>query len=260
MRLRCIFALFFRRGAVMVAAMFKAPSSPIRGILFDKDGTLLDFTRTWVPLNRRAAMAAADGDPLLAERLLASAGHDPASDHVIPGSLLAAGDAAEIATHWVTMLPGIGLERLTERVDQIFAASAEEGVPIEAMAQVVRQLHERGYRLGLATSDSEAAAHGFLARCGLDQLFCYIAGWDSGHGRKPEPGMLQAFARAVDLPPKAIAMIGDSPQDMAMGRDGGAGLLVGVLTGTATPADLQPPADVVLPSIADLVALLDPEA
>ena len=28
----------------------------IRGILFDKDGTIIDYWRTWVPINREAAL------------------------------------------------------------------------------------------------------------------------------------------------------------------------------------------------------------
>ena len=31
----------------------------IRGILFDKDGTIIDYWRTWVPINREAALYAA---------------------------------------------------------------------------------------------------------------------------------------------------------------------------------------------------------
>ncbi len=31
----------------------------IRGVLFDKDGTLLDYWKTWVPINRTIAMFAA---------------------------------------------------------------------------------------------------------------------------------------------------------------------------------------------------------
>jgi phosphoglycolate phosphatase len=38
------------------------PSTTLKAILFDKDGTLVDFDRTWADTNRKAALIAADGD------------------------------------------------------------------------------------------------------------------------------------------------------------------------------------------------------
>ena len=69
----------------------------IRGILFDKDGTIIDYWRTWVPINREVALYAARGDKALADELLRLGGHDPATDRVTPGSPLAAGDFLDIA-------------------------------------------------------------------------------------------------------------------------------------------------------------------
>ena len=69
----------------------------IRGILFDKDGTILDYARTWVPINREAALHAASGDEALAAELLRAHGQDPDTGAVVGGSLLAAGSIAEIA-------------------------------------------------------------------------------------------------------------------------------------------------------------------
>ena len=71
-----------------------------RGILFDKDGTLLDFNRSWLPVYRHAALVFADGDAHLAERLLSDHGYDAGSSRFIGGSLLAAGNNRQIAVAW----------------------------------------------------------------------------------------------------------------------------------------------------------------
>ena len=49
----------------------------IRGILFDKDGTVIDYWRTWVPINREVALYAARGDHTVADELLGWAGTIP---------------------------------------------------------------------------------------------------------------------------------------------------------------------------------------
>ena len=73
---------------------------------------------------------------------------------------------------------------------------------------------------------------------------------------EPEPGMVHAFARATGVAEADIAVIGDSPRDLHMARAAGAGLVVGVLTGTSGAETLAPLADHVLDSIATLDALL----
>ena len=48
----------------------------IKGVLFDKDGTLLDYFNTWMPVNWEVARALAGSDEILAERLLVQIGYD----------------------------------------------------------------------------------------------------------------------------------------------------------------------------------------
>ena len=58
----------------------------IRGILFDKDGTLLDFEATWAPLYQRLALELAGDDTARARELLATFGLTGRESHR-PGKL-----------------------------------------------------------------------------------------------------------------------------------------------------------------------------
>ena len=100
----------------------------------------------------------------------------------------------------------------------------------------------------MATNDSEAPARQHIAAHGLTALFDFIAGYDSGHGAKPGPGMCLAFARQLGLDPSRVAMVGDSLHDLHAGRAAGM-RTIGVLTGMASASVLAPHADVVLPDI-----------
>lgn len=50
--------------------------SSIKGILFDKDGTLVDFQATWFAIGDLLALQAAGGDRGKADALMAAAGYD----------------------------------------------------------------------------------------------------------------------------------------------------------------------------------------
>ncbi|WP_319633563.1 HAD family hydrolase [Pelagibius marinus] len=229
----------------------------IEGILFDKDGTLLDYDATWAPLNKLAALEAAGGDAALAERLLQAGGYDPATDSHAPNSLLVSASNDVIAGSWAEML-GADPAHLTDRITAIFeASSAATAVAVPGMEAVLAALKGRGLALGVATNDSEDSAYASLEPFGVVEHFTYVAGFDSGHGSKPGPGMVAGFCEATGLAPDAVAVVGDSHHDMEMGRSAGAGLLVGVLTGTGGRDDLAPHAHHVLDSILELEALLD---
>lgn len=230
----------------------------IRGVVFDKDGTLFHYDATWLPVNRLAAQAVAGGDTGLAERLLVSAGYDPRRGKVRPDSPLAAGSAAELAALWAAQVPGRGAEELTALLDRIFEEQGlAHAAPVTDLAALFARLHDRGLALGIATNDSLAAATATVGRFGLVALVDFLAGYDAGYGVKPDPGVIRAFCAETGLEPREVAVVGDNLHDLEMGRRGGAGLVVGVLTGTGSHEVLAPVADRVLESIADLEGLLD---
>jgi phosphoglycolate phosphatase len=225
----------------------------IDGILFDKDGTLFDFRISWGQW-AAAFLPTIARDAEHAARLGTAIGFDAATLTFRPDSPVIAATAADIARAMAPLLDGIAIADLTDRIDASAAAAPmSEVVPLLPLLQGLRA---RGLRLGLATNDSEIPARQHLDNHGITDCFDFIAGYDSGHGAKPGPGMCLAFAAAQGLDPARVAMVGDSRHDLVAGRAAGM-RTIAVLTGIAVTADLSPLADVVLPDIGSIPGWLD---
>jgi phosphoglycolate phosphatase len=225
----------------------------IRGILFDKDGTIVDYWRTWLPVNREAALYAARGNEALAAELLRLGGQDPATDRITPGAALAAGDFMDIASAFAAHPDVAAASELVAGIEAVFVkGGARNTALIDGAHAAIAELHRRGFRLGIATNDSHAGLDASLACHDIMHLFDFAAGSDSGYGAKPGPGMALAFCQAVGLAREEVAVVGDAVHDLAMGRAAGLGLTVGVLSGTSAHDDLAPLADLIVTSVCEL--------
>ncbi|MDP6968174.1 MAG: HAD family hydrolase [Gammaproteobacteria bacterium] len=229
--------------------------SQIAGILFDKDGTLLDFYATWIPKGRALLAKLCDGDVTLMLRLMSLVGYDMHTNNIISGSILAAGNNLQIAQLWAKELK-LPVAELEVTINAEFAnATTPPSVAVDNLTVTLQRLQQMGYILGVATMDSEQGINTSMASFDCLHLFDFLAGYDSGYGSKPGPGMVQGFCQVMSLRPEQVMVVGDNTHDMHMGLSAGAGAVVGVLTGTSAAADLHE-ADYVLDSIADLPALL----
>lgn len=225
-----------------------------RGIVFDKDGTLLDFNRTWLPIYRVAADEFAAGDLTLAQNLLNRHGYDAETNRFIGGSLLAAGNNQQIAQAWAADLDQMErIDELGQRLNEIFRdQGARLATPVDRLAPTLKRLKQAGHRLGVATADSHQGILNTLRSFDVLDEFDFLAGYDSGHGVKPEAGMVLAFCAATGIEVENVVVVGDNRHDIEMGRNAGAGFCVGVLTGTSTRQELESIADVVLEGISGL--------
>ena len=227
----------------------------IKGIVFDKDGTLLDFHATWVPRARAAVMAVADGDETLALAMLQAVGYDANEKRVLGSSILAAGNNLDISLVWAR-LANKPVDQLEVLLNNMFATSDYgRSVPVKNLTLSLQHLADLGLVLGVATMDSEAGIKATLGEFNCLNLFDYAVGYDSGFGSKPGPGMVLGFCQQTGLRPEQVMVVGDNTYDLYMGQSACAGFNVGVLTGTSTRSELQVDADLVLDSISDLVAL-----
>ena len=231
-------------------------SGALAAVLLDKDGTLFAFQETWGPWGARLLRGlATDADHL--GRLAGALRFDLPAERFRPDSPAIAGTPDDQVAILLPHLPGWGAEALRAHV----AASSAEVAPVPAadLPALVAALRARGLGVGVATNDGIGPARRQLEAAGLGGAFDWVAGCDSGHGAKPAPGMLLAYARHAGLPPGRVAMVGDSTHDLEAAR--AAGMVgVGVLTGPAGREALAPHAEAVLDGVGDLLAWIDARA
>jgi phosphoglycolate phosphatase len=223
----------------------------IDGILFDKDGTLFDFNATWNVWAKNTIHDLAGAEPAVMARIALEIAFDLENGRFHPHSPVIAGTNREAAECMARALPG----RRVEEIEHLLMMSAADAplAPAVPLVAFLEDLAAQGIALGVMTNDTEYGARSHLRSAGVEGHFDFIAGFDSGHGAKPAPGPLLAFARHVGLSPERVVMVGDSTHDLLAGRAAGM-QTVGVLTGLAGHDDLAPLADAVLPDIGHLPA------
>ena len=226
----------------------------IKGLLFDKDGTLLDFDATWGQWAKGFLSDLAEGDDALAARMGKAMGYDLDAGVFAPSSPVIAGTADVAIDLLSPFLPHWERDALLAH-GNAKAAAAPLVAPCP-LPQLFDQFDAMGLPCGVATNDAESSAQAHVRELGLDGRFVRILGFDSGYGGKPAPEMLLAFSDHCGFAPSEVAMIGDSTHDLHAGRNAGM-IRVGVLTGPAIRTDLEPHADVVLDSVADIPRWLD---
>ena len=125
----------------------------------------------------------------------------------------------------------------------------------DGMADLLRNLTDAGWQLGVATGKSDRGLHSCLEHHGIKHLFVTLQTADR-HPSKPHPAMVhQAMAEAGTAADRTI-MIGDTSFDMEMGRAARC-RNIGVTWGYHSDNELrQYGADVIVNDMAQLGAAL----
>ena len=253
------------RAASTRAASLAARLAAIELLVFDKDGTLIDFHGMWCEwalqlgrdLERETGRA-------ISANLLERYGVNAKTKRTLAHGLLAATPMPRIREVTVGIVEAAGVP--SAEAERAVAASWRAPDPV-ALARPLADLPTlldglragrppgRGRRIAIATTDDRTPTLETIAALGLSERLDALVCADDGVRVKPEPDMVLHLCAQLGIAPAVTAVVGDSPSDLRMGRGAGAGLVIGVLSGVGRRDELTPLADVVVPSIAALEGL-----
>lgn len=207
------------------------PCIPIRAVVFDLDGTLVDSLPDLSDALNNALEEAGHPGGIPVE-LVRDSLHDG-----LNGSVRAALDHLGLPP---TLLPTIA-QRYARLYDE---QMARRTLPYPGVETMLTRLASSGIRLAVCTNKGEAQARQLLERLGLAARFDVVIGADTLPRSKPDPAPLQAALARLGGVEYLALMVGDSQVDLECAR--AAGLACAIHLGGygrfgpgAKPADLH---------------------
>jgi len=220
-------------------------------IVFDKDGTLLDFSATWDPAIHESILTLAPDDSAKQQVIASLLGFDLERRTCIVDAPVVHQSNTQLEALLSPVVDGVELLSLCGKlVLNHVTAVPEAGAVLSAMKA-------HSLPAAIATNDFEADARAQLQQLGWlskdrAPLLSEIFGCDSGHGAKPDPEMLLAVAAALNVPPARCAMVGDAAGDLTAARRAGFG--AAILVGPAhAVAQHEPLADFWITNLGEIL-------
>jgi len=266
----------------MAPLLFGAYTFDAELVIFDKDGTLIEFSALWAAYTVNAVealmalleaeatngsservakqLAPIDTHQLLRNDLYAILGYDPAADHFDPQSpvvtaplpilyTLAAGVLYRHGWGWLDAELAVGRAFTPVMDAPLVREMVRATTPLPALFGA---LHKAGVKIAVVTSDDRRPTLAALEWLEVADQVDFMVCADDGYPYKPAPEAVWAACAATGVDVARTVMVGDSTTDMLMAQRAGVGLRVAVLTGTMDASILTPQSDVLLASIGEI--------
>lgn len=219
-----------------------------KAVLFDKDGTLLDFMHLWgqwaetlMGLMQGYLSNIGVANRLGTPSTLLGISYDETGrviDYDRTGPL-AMGTEEEITAllAWQLYAAGVTWDEALKLVVKFNAVAMAEvkknrpAKPIPGIEELLKSCHNAGVLLGVVTSDRTKETLEHLNWVGLTAYFGSVVGRDRVSLGKPNPEMVTLACSELGVSPAEVVVIGDSNVDMRMGKEAGVMMTIGLETG-----------------------------
>ena len=202
----------------------------VKAIVFDKDGTLIDYSAFWYPVSKFAInmiyekFGVTDND---SDDLIASLG--VLRDYTDIKGALPRGAHRELFFKIAEHVAAKGaLASEMEIAKFAVYAYGKISKPMgtvkptcENIRSVISSLKEHGLYIALITSDEIGGARIALEKLGIADLFDEIIAHDGESPAKPDPFYMNRFAENHGFSKSEIVMVGDTSTDIIFAKNSG---------------------------------------
>jgi HAD superfamily hydrolase (TIGR01662 family) len=203
----------------------------VKTLLFDWDGTVVDSAHLGLTAF---------------EQSFAALG--VAFDHEVYRSVY--------SPNWYSVYEAMGLPKEKwQRADELWIQHYGEQIaaPVPGAPETIRELKEKGYRLGVVSSGSECRVAREVGDLGLESFFEVVVCNEQMKNKKPHPEGLETAIGLLGSSREESCYVGDSPEDIEMGKRANM-LTVGVRSAYPTSWKLEATGpDIFLKSLTELL-------
>lgn len=232
-------------------------------VVFDKDGTLIDFEYAWgrqTVAGVEQLVAAVGGSDSVRQGLYRSLGYDPQTGHTDGTGPLATVPTAKLYTIAATVLYQHGFS--WDEAEAHVKNSLETGMAAIPLRELVRpvadvkvllgELRRAKVHVAIVTTDDRSPTQETMTLLGIENQVDFLVCGNDLLSAKPAPDAVLSACAHLSVTPDRTLVVGDTVTDMVMAERAGVGCRAAVLTGAGSRESLVACADIVLNSIAEI--------
>ncbi|MBQ7901234.1 MAG: HAD family hydrolase [Clostridia bacterium] len=201
----------------------------VKAIIFDKDGTLLDFDAFWLTVSKNAIneiLKEISRQDIPTEKILSALGVK--NDITDINGVLCRGTYSQIAQEMYNTLIKYGcvctFDDIEKRTIDAYHRNSDKGIvkaTCDNICDVITGLKNMGIKLAVVTTDDPFVTQKCLQLLNIDKLFDIIYTDDGKLPTKPDPYCIYDLCERYGITTSDVIMVGDTVTDMNFAKNGG---------------------------------------